>query len=66
MASDQTKTVAGIGLLVVSGALLLATGLFNFPGTIDLPMPLALAALATTGLAIGSLLVGTTGEGPAV
>ncbi|MFC6904938.1 hypothetical protein [Halalkalicoccus tibetensis] len=60
MASDQTKNVAGLGLLVVSGALLLATGMLN------LPVPIALAALATTGLAVGSLLVGTTGEGPAV
>lgn len=60
MASDQTKTVAGLGLLVVSGALLIATGMLN------LSVPLALAALATTGLAVGSLLVGTTGEGPAV
>lgn len=60
MASDQTKTVAGLGLLVVSGALLIATGMLN------LSVPIALAALATTGLAVGSLLVGTTGEGPAV
>ncbi|MDL5361870.1 hypothetical protein [Halalkalicoccus sp. NIPERK01] len=57
MASDQTKTVAGALLIVVSGALLFATGMIN------LSVPIALAALATTGLAIGSLLIGTTGEG---
>lgn len=60
MASDQTKTIAGVGLLVVSGALLLVTGMIN------LSVPLVLAAVATTGLALGSLLVGTTGEGRAV
>lgn len=60
MASDQTKTVVGVFLLVVSGVLLFASGMIN------LSVPIALAALATTGLAIGSLLVGTTGEGPAV
>ncbi|WP_122090549.1 hypothetical protein [Halalkalicoccus subterraneus] len=60
MASDKTKTIAGVILLVVSGALLFASGMDN------LSIPIALAALATTGLAIGSLLVGTTGEGPAV
>jgi hypothetical protein len=60
MASDQTKNVVGVFLLVVSAVLLLASGMIN------LSIPIALAALATTGLAIGSLLVGTTGEGPAV
>lgn len=60
MVSDQIKTVAGAALLVLSGALLFATGMLS------LSVPIALAALATTGLAIGSLLIGTTGEGRAV
>lgn len=60
MASDQTKTIAGIALLVVSSVLLLAAGMIN------VTVPLVLAAVATTGLAIGSLLVGTTGDGPTV
>ena len=60
MASDQTKTIAGIALLVVSSVLLLAAGMIN------VTIPLVLAAVATTGLAVGSLLIGTTGEGPAV
>jgi hypothetical protein len=57
MASDRTKIYAGIALLVVSTIALLAAAM------VDLSMPLALAAVATTGLAIGSLLVGTSGEG---
>ncbi|MCH7659951.1 MAG: hypothetical protein IH933_05045 [Euryarchaeota archaeon] len=60
MASDQTKTVVGIALLVVSSVLLIAAGMIN------VTIPLVLAAVATTGLAVGSLLIGTTGEGPAV
>jgi hypothetical protein len=59
MVSDQIKTVSGAILLVVSSVLLLAAGI------VDL-FPLVLAAIATTGLAVGSLLIGTTGEGPAV
>jgi hypothetical protein len=59
MVSDQMKTVSGAILLVVSSVLLVAAGI------VDL-IPLVLAALATTGLAIGSLLIGTTGEGPTV
>jgi hypothetical protein len=59
MVSDQTKTVSGTILLLVSSVLLLAAGV------VDL-FPLVLAAIATTGLAVGSLLIGTTGEGPAV
>ncbi|KYH27654.1 hypothetical protein HAPAU_03220 [Halalkalicoccus paucihalophilus] len=60
MASDQIKTAAGAALLVLSGALLFATGMLS------LSVPIVLAALATTGLAVGSLLIGTTGEGRAV
>ncbi|MCL7418032.1 MAG: hypothetical protein M8354_09365 [Halalkalicoccus sp.] len=60
MASDQIKTIAGAILLVLSGALLFATGMLS------LSVPIVLAALATTGLAAGSLLIGTTGEGRAV
>ncbi|ADJ16147.1 hypothetical protein [Halalkalicoccus jeotgali] len=60
MASDQTKIIAGGALLVLSAALLFATGMLS------LSVPIVLAALATTGLAVGSLLVGTTGDGRAV
>lgn len=57
MVSDQNKIYAGIVLLVVSTIALLAAAM------VDLSIPLALAAVATTGLAVGSLLVGTSGEG---
>ena len=59
MASDQTKIIAGVILLVLSSIVLIVSGL-------ELSMPLVLAAIATTGLAIGSLLVGTSGEGRSV
>jgi hypothetical protein len=57
MVSDQNKVYAGIALLAVSTIALLAAAM------VDLSMPIALAAVATTGLAVGSLLVGTSGEG---
>lgn len=60
MASGQTKTVTGVVLLVLSSALLIATGMLG------LSIPIVLAALATSGMAAGSLLVGTAGEGRAV
>lgn len=56
MASDKVKLIAGAVILVVSTIALMAAGLF-------FSLPLVLAAIATTGLAVGSLLVGTTGEG---
>lgn len=57
MVTDRQQTIAGIVVFVVSAALLFVAG------TIDLAAPLVLAAVATSGLAIGSLLIGTTGEG---
>jgi hypothetical protein len=59
MASDQTKIMVGAALLVVSSILLLAAGIVDV-------VPLVLAGLATAGLAVGSLLIGTTGEGRSV
>lgn len=56
MDSDKTKLVAGAALIVISTIVLIAAGLF-------FSLPLVLAAIATTGLAIGSLLIGTTGQG---
>lgn len=59
MASDKVKLIAGAALIVVSTIVLMAAGLF-------FSLPLVLAAIATTGLAVGSLLIGTTGEGRSV
>ncbi|WP_336362819.1 hypothetical protein [Halalkalicoccus salilacus] len=59
MASDQTKLIAGAALLVLSTILLMAAGLSGL-------VPLVLAGVATAGLALGSLLIGTTGKGRAV
>lgn len=60
MVTAQQKTVAGIVLIVLSSALLLATGVA------PVSLPLVLAGLATAGLAAGSLLIGIAGEGPPV
>lgn len=59
MASDRTKLIAGGALLLISTVVLILAGLY-------LQLPLVLAAIATTGLALGSLLIGTTGEGRTV
>lgn len=59
MASDQTKLVAGGALLVLSTILLITAGIADL-------VPIVLAGLATAGLALGSLLVGTTGKGRSV
>lgn len=57
MATDTRKIGAGILLLVVSSVLIFGTG------TLDLTTRLALAGMATLGLAAGSLLVGTSDDG---
>jgi len=57
MATNARKLGFGVLLLAVSAVMILGTGLMNAP----LPDPLA--AVAALGLAAGSLLVGTSGEG---
>lgn len=59
MTSDQTKLVAGGALLVLSTILLIAAGIADL-------VPIVLAGIATAGLALGSLLIGTTGKGRSV
>lgn len=55
--NDATKVGIAVALLAVSGALLFWTG---FDPTANVVLLVA-AALATTGLAAGSLLMGSTG-----
>ncbi|MBP1955298.1 hypothetical protein J2752_002221 [Halarchaeum rubridurum] len=59
----ETKTLAGLPLLVVAAALLLWTTLTM---TTVGPMTLGVGAVAAVGLAAGSLLVGTAGDGRSV
>lgn len=54
---DTKQVGLGALLLLVSSAILLATG------TIGTGIPLVLAAVAALGMAAGSLLIGTSGEG---
>ncbi len=56
MDTSQQKTVAGVVLIVLSSILLFVVGLV-------LSLPLALAGVATAGLAAGSWLIGTSEEG---
>lgn len=57
MTMDVRKVVAGIALLVLSSAILVASGDAN------VTLPLFLTAAAAVGLAAGSWLVGTAGGG---
>ncbi|GAA0292709.1 hypothetical protein GCM10009066_04040 [Halarchaeum salinum] len=59
----ETKTLAGLPLLVIAAALLLWTTLTM--KTVS-PMTLGAGAVAAVGLAVGSLLVGTAGDGRSV
>ncbi|ACV10413.1 conserved hypothetical protein [Halorhabdus utahensis DSM 12940] len=56
MTTDSLRTRGGFALLVVSAAIILLIGVT------DLIPPLA-AGIAALGLAAGTLLVGTAGEG---
>jgi len=57
MATDKRKVMLGVVLLVVSSALILATG------QLGTGVPVFAAALAALGLAAGALLVGTSEDG---
>lgn len=57
MTVDVRKVGAGLALLVASSVILVASG------EASATVPLALTAVAAVGLAAGSLLVGTAGEG---
>jgi len=57
MVSNSAKIAVGVVLLVVSSALILGAGLQGSP------VPVAAAAVASLGLAAGSLLVGTSEGG---
>jgi hypothetical protein len=57
MATNTTKVGIGVLLLVVSSALILATG------TVNIGLPLVSMSVAALGLAAGALLVGTSEDG---
>ncbi|GAD51713.1 hypothetical protein MBEHAL_0473 [Halarchaeum acidiphilum MH1-52-1] len=59
----ETKTLAGLPILVIAAALLLWTTLTM--KTVS-PMTLGVSVVAAVGLAVGSLLVGTSVEGRSV
>ncbi|WP_188878473.1 hypothetical protein [Halarchaeum nitratireducens] len=59
----ETKTLAGLPILVAAVALLLWTTLTM--KTVG-PMTLGAGAIASVGLAAGALLVGTAGDGRSV
>jgi hypothetical protein len=56
MAADTKRIVGGVGLLVVSSAVLLGAGM-----TSGIPVPLVV--LAAFGMAAGALLLGTSEGG---
>ena len=60
MATNVRKLGAGAALLVVSGLLIIGTG------TMQVPIPNPLAAVAALGLAAGSLLVGLSEDNAGV
>ena len=64
MATDKRKVYAGAALLVVSSVLILASGPFDIG--ISTTVAGIFAAVASLGLAAGSLLLGTSEEGRAV
>lgn len=57
MSMDTRKVATGALLLLVSSAILLASG------TISSSVPLAAAGAASLGMAAGSLLIGTADDG---
>ena len=59
MATDVRRLGSGAALLLVSSVGILLSG------TMDAPLPNLVAGAAILGLAAGSLLVGTSGEGAA-
>jgi len=56
MTTDSVKQRGGFALLVVSAALILGIGVTDL-------VPAFVAGVAAIGLAVGTLLVGTTGTG---
>ena len=59
----ETKTLAGLPILVIAAVLLLWTTLTM--KTVG-PMTLGVGAIASVGLAIGALLIGTAEDGRSV
>lgn len=57
MAMDYRKVAAGVALLLVSSAILVASG------DVNATLPVYLVAAAAIGIATGSWLVGTAAEG---
>ncbi len=57
---DTTKVAAGAVLIAISSVILISTG------STDSGVPVMLAGVAAILMAAGSLLVGTSGDGPAV
>lgn len=57
MTTDVRKVAAGVALILLSSVILVASG------DADATIPLYLTAAAAVGIAAGSLLVGTAGEG---
>lgn len=60
MATNVRKLGIGVALLVVSALLIIGTG------TMQVPIPSPLAAVAALGLAAGSLLVGLSEDNAGV
>ena len=59
MTTDVRRLGSGAALLLASSVGILLSG------TMDAPLPKLLAGAAILGLAVGSLLIGTSGEGTA-
>lgn len=64
MATDKRKVYAGAALLVVSSVLILASGPFDIG--VSATVAGVVGAVASLGLAAGSLLLGTSEDGRAV